>query len=114
MKEYDRKILANNLKKLRNEKHLSQTELSKLLHVSQQTVGSWETGRAIPGSDTLNELADYFGTSTDELLGRHSTPTYNDDDLDEMLDNAHSYDGKPLDDHDRELIRQYLKALLNK
>ncbi|MFY0930542.1 hypothetical protein ACOQM6_09295, partial [Lactobacillus paragasseri] len=35
-------------------------------------------------------------------------------DLDEMLDNAHSYDGKPLDDHDRELIRQYLNALLNK
>lgn len=70
MKEYDRKILANNLKRLRNEKQLSQAELSQLLHVSQQTVGSWETGRAIPGSDTLNELADYFNTSTDELLGR--------------------------------------------
>ncbi len=115
MKEYDRKILANNLKRLRKEKNLSQAELSKLLHVSQQTVGSWETGRAIPGSDTLNELADYFDTSTDELLGRSSTPSsFTNDDLNEMLDNAHSYDGKPLDGHDRELIRQYLKALLNK
>ena len=113
MEKRDLNLLGNNIRELRNRKNLSQLQLSKLMHVSQQTVGSWETGRAIPGSDTLNTLADYFNVSTDYLLGRPNK-TNNETDLDEMLDNAHSYDGKPLDDHDRELIRQYLKALLNK
>ncbi len=53
MKDYDRAILANNIKTLRKQKNLNQAELGKILHVSQQTIGSWETGRAIPGSDTL-------------------------------------------------------------
>lgn len=109
--EYNRKVLAENIKKFRKQKQLNQADLGKMLHVSQQTVGSWETGRAIPGSDTLNTLADYFGTSTDELLGREKDIT--DADLDEMIDNAHSYDGKPVDDHDRALIKQYLKALFS-
>lgn len=111
MQEYNRKILANKIKQYRKQKNLNQAELGKILHVSQQTIGSWETGRAIPGSDTLNILADYFGTSTDELLGREEH--FTDSDLDEMIDNAHSYDGKPVDDHDRTLIKQYLKALFS-
>lgn len=41
------------------------------------------------------------------------TNKYSDADLDEMIDNAHSYDGKPVDDHDRALIKQYLKALFS-
>lgn len=113
MEKRDFNLLGNNIREQRTKKQLSQSELSKLMHVSQQTVGSWETGRAIPGSDTLDKLADYFGVTTDYLLGR-KIKTDGEADLDEMLDNAHSYDGKPLDDHDRELIRQYLKALLNK
>ncbi|MCT7895190.1 MAG: XRE family transcriptional regulator, partial [Lactobacillus gasseri] len=38
-------------------------------------------------------------------------PTVTEADLDEMLDNARSFDGKPMDDHDRALIRAYLKGL---
>lgn len=114
MKEYNRRILADNIKLLRKQKNLNQAELGKLLHVSQQTVGSWETGRAIPGSDTLNILADYFQVTTDELLGRDTqSSTISDHDLEDMLDNAHSYDGKPMDDHDRALIKQYLEALFS-
>lgn len=77
MKEYDRKILANNLKALRTNSKLSQSSFAKVFHVSQQTVGAWETGRAIPGSDTLSALADYFNVSTDDLLGREQE--FNDD-----------------------------------
>ena len=68
MKEFNRKILANNIKELRKQKRLNQVELAKQLNVSQQTVGAWETGRAIPGSDTLDILADFFDVSTDYLL----------------------------------------------
>lgn len=109
MKEYNRKILANNIKTLRRKKNLNQAELGKILHVSQQTIGSWETGRAIPGSDTLNTLADYFNVSTDELLGRKVDPAASSD-LDEMLDDIESYDGKPITDNDREAIRIFLQG----
>lgn len=34
-------------------------------------------------------------------------------DLADMLDNAHSYDGKPMDDHDRALVEQFLVALFS-
>ena len=36
------------------------------------------------------------------------------DDLDDVLDNVMSFDGKPLDDHDREVIRAYLKGRFGK
>lgn len=63
-------MLGNNIKELRKAKRMTQKELADTLHVSQQTVGSWETERAIPGADTLAQLADYFGVTTDYLLGR--------------------------------------------
>lgn len=113
MKDYDRKKLANNIKTLRKQKNLNQAELGKILHVSQQTIGSWETGRAIPGSDTLKILADYFQVSTDELLGRKTSGSANDTDLSEMINNARFFDGKPMDDHDKELVRDILKRIYN-
>ncbi|WP_103661044.1 helix-turn-helix domain-containing protein [Lactobacillus sp. HT06-2] len=114
MKNYNRTILANNIKILRKQRNLNQAELGKILHVSQQTVGSWETGRAIPGSDTLNILADYFQVSTDELLGRKVSASVSESDLDEMIDNARFFDGKPIDDHDKDLVRGILKRIYSK
>lgn len=109
MKEYDRNILALNLKKLRQDKRLSQKDFAKIFHVSQQTVGAWETGRSIPGSDTLTALADYYKVSTDQLLGRNNQ-TITESDLDKMLDDAKSFDGIPINDIDREVVRTFLKG----
>lgn len=113
MKEFDKRILANNIKELRRQKNLNQAEMAKQLNVAQQTVAAWETGRTIPGSDTLNILADYFNVSTDRLLGRGTArkkQPVTSDDLDKMLDNARSFDGKPIDDDDREIVRTFLKG----
>ena len=33
------------------------------------------------------------------------------DDLDEMIDNARFFDGKQMDDHDKELVRSILKRI---
>ena len=63
-------MLGNNIKELRKSKRMTQRDLAEAMNVSQQTVGAWETERAIPGADTLSELADYFNVTTDYLLGR--------------------------------------------
>lgn len=64
------------LKQLRESTKTSQHQLAMVLGVSQSTVGMWESGKNLPSVTTLMELADYFGCSTDYLLGRVSHPTY--------------------------------------
>lgn len=106
-------MLGNNIKELRKNKRMTQKDLAEAMRVSQQTVGAWETERAIPGADTLSDLADYFNVTTDYLLGRSEKK---DDDkvdyvaLDKVLDNARSFDGEPMDEHDREILRGILKG----
>lgn len=71
-----------------------------------------------PTKDRLETLANYFDVSVDYLLGRtdniKATDEKNSDDLDDVLDNVMSFDGEPLDDHDREVIRAYLKGRFGK
>ena len=64
------------LQTLRKEKRLSQTELADVVHVSQQTITAWENDKAEPSSSAVAALADYFGVTTDYLLGRTPTPQF--------------------------------------
>jgi len=61
------------LKKLREQSGVSQKKLAEEIHVSQQTVGSWEVNRTTPNPDLMNRVADYFNVSLDYLLGRETT-----------------------------------------
>lgn len=58
------------LKSLRDEKRITQQELSKKLHIALSTVGTWESKDVIPPADKLILLADFFDVSIDFLLGR--------------------------------------------
>lgn len=61
-------ILAEQLKKKREEKNLSQNELANRLHLTRQTISRWETGRTVPNLDTLVQLSDELDISLDQLL----------------------------------------------
>lgn len=56
------------LKKLRNEKNLTQEQLGEFLGVSRRTVSRWETGNNMPDLDILIEMADYYDVDLRELL----------------------------------------------
>ena len=58
------------LKELRQERGLSQTELAKAIDTAQPNITRWENGINDPTSTQLTKLADFFGCSTDFLLGR--------------------------------------------
>jgi transcriptional regulator with XRE-family HTH domain len=58
------------LKELRLEKNLTQAELAKQIGTSQPNIGRWENGENEPTSSFLVSLANFFGVSVDELLGR--------------------------------------------
>lgn len=60
----------NNLKQIRNSKNLLQIKVAMDLNITQETVSSYETGRVLPSSDMLINLANYYNTSIDYLLCR--------------------------------------------
>jgi len=64
-------MLAKNLKKLRKQKKLSQEKLARLVDISYNTIAKIEAGKAKnPTFETLSRLADVFGVTIDELVGR--------------------------------------------
>ena len=63
-------MLAEKLKKLREENELSQAELSQIIGIAQTSIGNHERGERVPDADVLLKYADYFKVSTDWLLDR--------------------------------------------
>ncbi|MBO4726333.1 MAG: helix-turn-helix transcriptional regulator [Clostridia bacterium] len=59
----------DNLKSLRQEKHLGQVELAKILGVSKGIISLWENGLREPNLYSLIVLAKFFNVSLDELVG---------------------------------------------
>lgn len=53
-------MLKDRIKELRKQHGWTQAELAKKMSVSQQTIGSWEVGRAEPNSEALTKLAHLF------------------------------------------------------
>ncbi len=62
-------MLRDTLKELRNDKNLTQKELSEKLGLSKNAVCEYEKGRAEPSIETLIELSKIFGVSVDYLVG---------------------------------------------
>lgn len=58
-----------NLKKLREEKALSQQRLADLFNLSQQSIYKYENAISEPDIETLKKLANFFDTSIDYLVG---------------------------------------------
>lgn len=57
------------IRELREEKKLSQTEMSKRMGVSQQTYSRYETHRSEIPLEKVVWLADFFDVTIDYLLG---------------------------------------------
>ena len=63
-----RKLLSEKLYKLRKNSGLSQEQLAEQLNVSRQAISKWESGTAVPESEKLVAISNYFGVSVDYLL----------------------------------------------
>lgn len=57
------------LKRLRKSHNLTQKELGSYVGLSKAVVSKYENGLGYPNFDTLIRIADYFGVTTDYLLG---------------------------------------------
>ena len=61
--------LAENLKKYRMKKNLTQEEIAEYLGITAQSVSKWERGETYPDITFLPALANIFETSVDLLIG---------------------------------------------
>lgn len=60
---------AERLRALREDHDLTQTELAKVVKVTQRNISFYETGKNEPDIKTIIALAQYFHVTTDYLLG---------------------------------------------
>lgn len=66
---------AENIKKFRKERKLTQEALAEYLDVSFQTVSKWERGEGYPDITTLPVISTFFGVTLDELFGVNRAET---------------------------------------
>ncbi|MBU1142401.1 MAG: helix-turn-helix domain-containing protein, partial [Firmicutes bacterium] len=61
-------MFKEKLKKLREDKGLTQQELANQLFVTRSAVAKWEQGRGIPNPDSIDAIADFFAIDQKELF----------------------------------------------
>lgn len=66
-------VFSKRIKALREDNNLSMAQFAEEMGVTKSRVNMWENGNAIPKSDVLKKLANYFHVSIDYLLGNDIT-----------------------------------------
>lgn len=61
--------LAENIRRFRKQRSLTQEQLSEVLGVTVGAVHKWEAGLSVPELNLIVEMADFFDVSVDALLG---------------------------------------------
>ena len=62
--------LGENIRRIRESRGLSQSELAEKVELQKQNISSFERGVKIPSLEKLVAIADALRCSTDVLLGR--------------------------------------------
>ena len=66
--------IGETLKEHRKANNLSLLQLEKATGISNQNLSRWENNKIIPGIDFCIILAEYYGITLDELVGRDFPP----------------------------------------
>jgi len=64
------KIFAERLREIRQERNISVFGLAEKLGVSHASISRWENNQSDITGENLVKVADFFGVTTDYLLGR--------------------------------------------
>lgn len=74
MDEQIKKTIGENLKRFREEKGYTQTDIAIYLGSTKSTVATWEQGRSTPDIETAHRLLLYYNRSIDDLFNKTKTP----------------------------------------
>jgi len=102
---------ADNLKRIRELKNLSQQELAEKLGVAQSTVGMWESNKRTPKLAELNRMARVLNMTISRLLGQPKDKKV------EIIKNEVYVDGEKvceMDATDVEGVLEYISKIKSK
>ena len=108
--------LGYRLKKERERRKWSQKFVAEKIGITNTVLSNYERDYRDPDTTTLGKLADLYEISTDELLGRSNKLSKKEErdiarDLEKTLEelenseDALMFDGEPIDEHTKEMIR---------
>lgn len=118
---------ASRLQQVMSERNLKQVDVISLSKVHQKELGvklgksalsQYINGKSTPDQEKLVLLARTLGVSEAWLMGydvpaaKDSQPT-NSHDIDNIIDNAMMFDGKPLTEDDKRAIRGIIAGYMN-
>ena len=98
-------MLKDNIKKARLDAGLTQLEVAEKLGVAQAQYARWENGGRNPKDETVEKLAEIFGTSFEILKGH-------DDGLEEIVSLLREYE--LTEKEKKEIISVLKQYLINK
>lgn len=89
------KIFAENLKRHRTSKGLTQAALGKIIGQPASSISTWETGKVAPEYTSIKKLTEALGVSEGDLFGVMSKPMEPSpsDSLDDLSRRIHSGEG---------------------
>ena len=67
-------MLKDTLKLLREQKNLTKKQVADAIEVTERAYITYEYGQRDVSTGTLQKLADFYGVTTDYLLGREPAP----------------------------------------
>ena len=102
----------NRLKYLRTERGENLEKVAEYLNVSIQTISNYENEKRDMTPDTILKLAEYFGVSTDYLLGKSDIRNPEKSDLDKLQIGLSSKDYPNISDEQIKQIEDFAKFVL--
>lgn len=107
---------GNRIKLLREGKEIKQDELAKILSISPSAVGMYERDEREPNDEITLKLANFFGVTTDYLLGKtdiRDTGEQIDDALNEAMIGMSKEEYNELTETQKKQIRDFALFVKN-
>ncbi|WP_168190105.1 helix-turn-helix domain-containing protein [Caloramator sp. E03] len=84
-------IFKERLKQLREEKGLTQQGLAEELKIGRASISNYELGTRTPDIEILSKLADFFGVTTDYLIGKSDYRTWEEEYIIKNFEKKYSF-----------------------
>ena len=95
--------LADHIRALRKERRMTQEQFAEVMGVTTGAVYKWESGLSVPELELIVEMADFFDTSVDALLGYEMRSNRIDDYMERVGEYCRSKDPRAMTEAEKAL-----------
>jgi transcriptional regulator with XRE-family HTH domain len=101
------------LKKLRQEKGVSQVTAAEGIGIGKSTLASYELEHREPNIENINKISNYYKVDPSELIKPDLVPNYRSLDLKKLFDKEDiDIEGRRLNDREKAMIYRVAKAII--